>query len=148
MQGTVHACIGAAVGSLFRNSRAKAFVAGVASHIIGDLIPHTDADPALDVPVMIGVLAGIAKWKGIDSTEFAGALGAVSPDAEHGLAMAGIIRPEQKIFPTHIDDGKYHAPETGENISQLLIGGAALLFLALTDSKESSNSSDSDIEIP
>lgn len=135
MLGAVHAAIGAAVGSLFRSKRA-AFAAGVVSHVVADALPHKDLDPRLEVPLMAGAMLGIAKWRGADSPEFWGAAGGIAPDAEHGLMIARLIRPEQEIFPTHIDGGKYHGPESSERLSQLLIAGAALALVALKASRK------------
>ncbi len=121
--------IGAAIGSLLKN-KPGAFATGLVSHAAADMLPHKDVSPALDVPMMAATLAAIAKLKGIDSPEFWGAVGAVAPDAEHGLLMAGLIKPEQEIFPTHIDNGKWHGPRSGERMSQVLLAAAAVLVVA------------------
>ena len=134
MIGAVHAYIGAAAGLLFRRKSA-AFAAGVTSHLIADALPHDDLDPKLEIPLLAATLAGVAKWRGIDSPEFWGALGGVVPDAEHALSLAGLAKQEQKLFPTHVDDGKYHGPPSGERWSQLLIAGASLLAVALSDAE-------------
>jgi hypothetical protein len=129
--GTVHACIGAGVGS-FTDKKSIAFVSGVLSHAIADALPHRDVDPAIDVPMIAGVLTGIACWKGLDSPEFWGALGGVSPDIEHGLELVGLIEKDQKIFPTHIDNGKWHGDESGtERWSQLILSVVSLALVAL-----------------
>lgn len=128
----VHACIGAGVGSFCEN-KGTAFVSGVVSHLIADMLPHKDLSPAVEVPLLLGALAGIAAWKGLDSPEFWGALGGVAPDSEHGLMIAGLIRADQEIFPTHITDGKYHGRESNERLSQLLIAVAALAAAALNE---------------
>jgi hypothetical protein len=129
--GAVHAIVGAAVGLLFKRKSA-AFAAGVASHLITDALPHDDLDPKLEIPLLAVTLAGIAKWRGIDSTEFWGALGGIAPDAEHGLLLAGLVKQEQEVFPTHIRDGIFHGRERGERWSQLLIAGASLVAVALS----------------
>lgn len=130
MSGAVHAAIGACIGSLLKNKGA-AFIAGVVSHAIADAVPHKDFKPVIEMPLLAGALAGIAAWRGVDSPEFCGAIGAISPDAEHGLMLAGVIKPEQEVFPTHIDDGKYHGPKTNERWSQFLLAGACLAVVAL-----------------
>lgn len=135
MIGAVHASIGAGVGSFFK-SKSSAFAAGIVSHIIADAIPHKDFDPKIEVPLMFGALAAIAKWRGVDSPEFLGAIGGIIPDSEHALVISGVIEPEQRMFPTHINDGKFHGKETGERWSQLLIAAASLLTVALKTSDE------------
>ena len=130
MTGFVHAIVGACVGSFFAN-RPCAFVAGVASHAVLDAIPHKDFNPKTEIPLAAAALAVIAAWRGVDSPEFIAALGGVCPDIEHGLEMAGVITTDDKVFPTHVFDGKYHALESNERLSQLLIVAAALAILAV-----------------
>lgn len=133
MLGSVHACIGAGAGS-FTDKKSVAFAAGVLSHAIADSLPHRDVDPAIDVPLILGVLGGIACWKGLDSPEFWGAVGGVSPDLEHALVMAGLMSPEREIFPTHIDGGKWHGDESGtERWSQLILSVVSIVLIALND---------------
>jgi len=135
LTGIVHTIVGACVGSFFKN-RAGAFAAGLASHVVLDAIPHKDFGPALEIPLAAGALAGIAGWRGVISPEFVGAMGGLCPDIEHGLGMVGILTEEQRAFPTHIFDGKYHAPESDERLSQLLIAAAALAVIALNTRRE------------
>ncbi len=132
MTGAVHASIGAGVGSFCKN-KSTAFVSGVISHLVADMLPHKDLSPAIEVPLLLGALAGIAAWKGLDSPEFWGAVGGVIPDSEHALLLAGLIDETQEIFPTHIDNGKWHGPENGERISQILIAAAALAAVVLNE---------------
>lgn len=131
MLGTVHACVGAAIGSIVK-SRGGAFVGGVLSHLVLDMVPHRDVAPALDVPVMAAVLAGVAGLRGVDSPEFWGAVGGVAPDAEHALLMAGLIDKDHEIFPTHVRDGAFHGRESDERWSQLLVAAVSVLTLALS----------------
>ncbi|MCE5197956.1 MAG: hypothetical protein ABFD54_06750 [Armatimonadota bacterium] len=130
MGGAVHALIGAAIGSLVKNKPA-AFAVGIASHAVADSIPHKDLKPALEAPLLVAALAAIGAWKGTDSPEFWGALGGVAPDCEHALEISGLITPKQKIFPTHINDGKYHGRENNERVSQYLLAAAAAVVVAL-----------------
>jgi hypothetical protein len=124
--GITHAIIGAGVGALCK-SRFSAFTAGVLSHIAADILPHKDLDPKIEVPLLAGSLALLAKRYGVNSRQFAGALGAVLPDSEHGLMVLGLIDEEDEIFPTHIDQGKYHGPDSGERLSQVIIAAAAII---------------------
>ena len=143
MIAAVHVCVGAAVGRLFKNKGA-AFAAGVASHLIADAVPHTDLDAKLEVPLLAAALVGMAKWRGVDSPEFWGALGAAAPDVEHGLLLAGLIEREQEVFPTHVENGRFHGRETGERWSQMLIAGASLLAIAVSASRSRRSHEDAD----
>ena len=130
MIAAVHACVGAAVGRFFKNKGA-AFAAGVASHLIADAVPHRDLDAKLEVPLLAAALVGMAKWRGVDSPEFWGALGGAAPDVEHGLLLAGLIEREQEVFPTHVEGGKFHGRESGERWSQAIAACASLAAVAL-----------------
>jgi len=81
MTGFVHASIGAALGRAIGNPFI-AFIVGVGSHIIGDVIPHHDMDIG-EVPLVFSTLAQVGRVHGWKSPEFWGALGAVCPDFEH-----------------------------------------------------------------
>jgi len=132
--GAVHASIGAAIGSLVKDKRG-AFVSGVASHVVADALPHTDFPPKVEVAFLAGALVGIAAWRGVDSPEFWGALGAVAPDAEHALLAADLIAPENEVFPTHLRDGAFHGPDSRERWSQALIALAAVTVMLRTGRK-------------
>ena len=134
MIGAVHAGVGAALGSLFKR-RGSAFLAGVVSHLVADALPHKDYKPSIEVPLMAAALAAIAKWRGVDSPEFWGAIGGITPDTEHAFLVAGVIGKEHEVFPTHIDHGKYHGSASDERWSQLLIAAAAVVTLAVRKPK-------------
>ncbi len=128
MTGSIHACLGALAGSLFRN-RAGAFAAGAVSHALGDIIPHKEAPLWADASAMPLILWWIARRFGADSPQMAGALGGVSPDIEHAPAALGLRREYGSLFPTHnnlLPHGK-----GDEFLSQILLGAAALLTLEL-----------------
>lgn len=129
--------IGAAIGSLIKN-KPGSFTAGIVSHVLADLLPHRDFNPAVEVPLMAGTMAAIAGLHGVDSPEFLGALGAIAPDTEHALSITGFITNEQKVFPTHMDDGKYHGTDSGEHLSQTLVALiAACIIAACSDNSTS-----------
>lgn len=132
MTGIVHAAIGAAVGSLVR-SKPGAFAGGVLSHVVADALPHKDFDPKVEAVLIAAALAGLVEWKGTDSPAFWGAIGGILPDVEHALMLAGLIGAEQKIFPTHIQDGKHHGSDSGERLSQLVLLIAALSIVGMAD---------------
>jgi hypothetical protein len=104
MMGSVHAALGAAIGNRIRN-RPLAFVAGVASHLIGDVLPHHDMGPA-EAPLVFATVALVGHKHGWTSPEFFGAVGAILPDFEH---IPAELRKdprrhepmEEKLFPTH-----------------------------------------------
>jgi len=128
--GAVHACIGAALGALLRG-KGRAFLAGVAAHAAADALPHSDFEAATEIPLAALAVVGIGTWKGVDSPEFWGAVGGLSPDFEHGLKLLKVITAEQEKFITHINDGEFHGRESGEKVSQILLAAAALAVLAL-----------------
>ena len=119
----VHAVVGAAVGKL-AGSRGGAFAAGVATHLLGDLLPHKDFDPKVEAPLLAATL-GLLAWRcGVTSPEFLGAVGGVTPDVENAASVAGLIPRDAMRFPTHIGDGRFHGPKVRSAAPQLL--GAAL----------------------
>ncbi len=136
MIAAVHACVGAAVGRVFKRNNA-AFAAGVASHLITDAMPHKDMNAKFEVPLLAVALFGIAKWRGVDSPEFWGALGGTAPDVEHGLLLAGLIDQEQEVFPTHVENGVFHGKESNERWSQAIAACASLAAIALGGARRS-----------
>ena len=132
MTGVVHLLLGAAVGS-FAKTKTGAFAAGAVSHAAADVFPHSDIDPRIDVPIMAFTAAVIGAIKGFDSVEFWGAVGGVLPDLEHGLELIGVIDKNQKIFPTHIKNGKYHGPDSDEKLGQLLIATMSTAIILMAD---------------
>lgn len=126
MTGTVHAGIGAALGGFMRD-RKLAFIAGIFSHILADSVPHKDLSPEADFILLTGTMSLIVTRYGTGSPQFWGAVGAILPDLEHILHFAGIIEEWQKIFPTHLDSGRWHGRETTERVSQIVTIVACLL---------------------
>lgn len=120
MTGATHASIGAALGALTKDPK-KAFVAGVLSHVVADMLPHRDFDPKVEAVLLTGTMSFILKRYGINSPQFWGAVGAIAPDFEHLLLVSGIIRQEDEIFPTHANLGEWHGRVSDERISQLVI---------------------------
>ncbi len=132
MIGAVHVGVGAALGAILRD-RSSAFLAGVASHVITDVLPHRDYEAKVEVPLLVAALGGVAAWKGPNSPEFWGAIGAVAPDIEHALLVAGVIKPEHELFPTHLHNGKHHGRKTRRRWPQLAVALASALTIALSD---------------
>ena len=124
----VHAVIGAALGKAAKKP-GKAFAAGVASHLLGDLTPHKDLPPKVELPLLAVTISAIALKYGIQSPEFWGAVGGFSPDFENAAWMYGLMKKENCRFPTHVNDGKYHAPSLKTAVPQALLVAACLYYL-------------------
>jgi hypothetical protein len=100
MCSVTHVAAGALIGG-FLDSRLYAFIAGFASHIPLDAVPHIDfEDFRIDALMSVALLGGIFAFSGF-SPVFVGALGAVAPDFENLLWKTGIIEEKNKVFPTH-----------------------------------------------
>jgi len=137
---TVHAIIGAALGSL-AGSSLPAAVAGFASHAALDLLPHNDAivsskyaNGAIDLGATASLSALLIARYGARSPEVAGALAAVAPDLENGLSMLGVISSESMLYPTHrkrsrggIGHGRTSRSRRGQALT-LVVGMLALLL--------------------
>jgi hypothetical protein len=135
MIGAVHATIGAAIGALCKR-KSSAFVAGVISHVVADALPHHDFPPKVEVPLVAATVLLIGKFKGFDSPEFWGALGAIAPDSEHGLALALGTGFDHELFPTHMAGAKFHGCNSNERLSQLIMAAASAFCLALSGSEK------------
>ncbi|HEY3280843.1 MAG TPA: hypothetical protein VGN26_01080 [Armatimonadota bacterium] len=129
MTGVVHALLGSALGSLF-GSRPAAFAAGMASHALGDVLPHRELPVAADGALTSALLALLVYRFGLGSPEVLGALGGISPDIEHIPTLAGLKGEEGKFYPTH--GGPLHL-EHGDDPehdgAQLVIALAAAAIL-------------------
>ena len=104
MTGFVHVALGAALGRFIQNKPA-AFLAGMGSHLLGDVVPHLDMG-AGEAPLVFGTLAQVVHRHGWNSPQFWGALGAICPDFEHIPAELRqdprrFEKMEEKLFPTH-----------------------------------------------
>ena len=130
----VHAVIGAALGKAAGHP-GKAFAAGVASHLIGDLTPHKDLPAKVELPLLAVTISAIAWVFGVKSPQFWGAVGGFAPDFENAAWMFGLTKPESCRFPTHRDNGKYHAPALKTAVPQLLLVAACLYYLFRPRSK-------------
>jgi len=122
----VHASVGALLGGL-SGSRGKAFTAGALSHGVCDLVPHRDFDLPEEVPMLLGVLLGIAARFGVFSPEMIGAVGAVAPDVENGLERLGIVK--EMFYPTHTSRRWYvgHGRPIRSPWSQVVLAAVCLI---------------------
>jgi hypothetical protein len=124
----VHALVGGAVGRL-AGKRPGAFAAGVATHLLGDLLPHKDLDPKIEAPLLAATLALLAWRLGVTSPEFVGAAGGVAPDVENAAYVTGLMPVGMLHFPTHIGGGTYHGPRTRSVWPQGVLAAVCLAYL-------------------
>lgn len=123
----VHAIVGATVGQLARH-KGVAFVAGVSTHLIGDLLPHKDFDPKIEAP-LLAVTLGVIAWKyGINSPEFIGAFGGITPDFENAASVVGLIPEDAMLFPTH-QGMHHHGPPVSSALPQGILAVACIAYL-------------------
>jgi hypothetical protein len=133
MMQTTHALIGAALGRIARN-RPLSFLLGVASHAVGDVLPHQECLLSVDAPLAALTMGLLAKRYGWDSPEVMGAVGGMAPDAEHLPTALGWQSDTSEIFPTH---GPYPQPwlhsmgrRPNDNVAQIGLVLASLLALS------------------
>lgn len=125
----VHAAIGAALGRLVKR-KDGAFAVGVASHLLADLLPHKDFEPKVEAPLAAAILGLIALRCGVNSPEFLGAAGAVSPDVENAAQVFGLLAPEKMLFPTHQGE-HHHGPKVKSALPQGILAVICLVFVLL-----------------
>jgi hypothetical protein len=125
----VHALVGAAVGKI-AGKRPGAFAGGVATHLIGDLLPHKDFDPKIEAPLLAATL-GVLAWRcGVTSPEFVGALGGITPDLENAATRVGLIPADAMQFPTHRQGG-YHGPKVESALPQGILAAVCAAYVLL-----------------
>lgn len=83
----------------------------------------------VDGMIAAGVVGWLGSRFGTDSPQVAGALGGIAPDLEHGLSRCGIIREEQKVFPTHGRCLIPHGRKTSNPIVQVIVATAAIALI-------------------
>ncbi|MBW3625947.1 MAG: hypothetical protein KY468_21345 [Armatimonadetes bacterium] len=134
-----HALFGAALGRIVQN-RPASYLVGVASHALGDVLPHREHPLKIDAPLVAAALTLLGLRFGWASPECMGALGGITPDMEHLPTMLGWSEPDREFFPTH---GPYpepwlhsmgHTPE--DDRVQIGLAVASLLVLCANTSDE------------
>lgn len=121
-----------AVGT-FTRSRGRAFLAGIGTHLLADLVPHRDFGLTAEVVMAAAALAAVGVVAGFDSPALAGAIGGVAPDIENGLGAAGMVgRP---CFPTHRGP---HGRQVREVSSQIAVSCVALGIIMLMAGRDRS----------
>jgi hypothetical protein len=132
MKATTHALAGGLVGAL-AGRPGVAFIAGMASHALLDVLPHRDDDRTLHVIIdgcgALAVLALAAVAGNIGMA--AGVLGGVLPDLEN-LPDILFKRRAVKIFPSHWwDHERASAGGLWAGLEAVVLIAAGLGFAAL-----------------
>ena len=131
MIAAVHALLGSTLAR-FCGSRTQAALVGSASHPLADMVPHRDLEIPQEAVLLAGALCLIAAARGVESREFAGALGAVLPDVENLIGRMCDIPEERLLLPTH---SRYHGRKTGDFCGQLAIVAVGVASLLLPDGR-------------
>ena len=134
MMVSVHAAVGAGAGTAVGRFQPllgiqPALGAGVISHLLCDLVPHRDYAITIEAPLAFAVLVYLGKRYGLHSPQFWGAVGAVLPDAENALVIAGAFPQSKTVFPTHNDTAPWfvgHGRKIRSPVSQFVLAVAAL----------------------
>ncbi|MBV9848820.1 MAG: hypothetical protein JO250_03945 [Armatimonadetes bacterium] len=128
MMVSVHAAVGAGVGARAKRPGA-ALAAGVISHLLCDLAPHRDYALPIEAPLALAVFLYLVGRYGPRSPQFWGAVGAVLPDAENALVIAGAFPQEKTIFPTHNEAAPWflgHGRKVRSPLPQIILAALAL----------------------
>jgi hypothetical protein len=130
MMLATHLTVGALAGRGCANP-AVAFLVGIASHALLDVLPHEDAVTARTELRVVAVLTpAIAAGTHFDSRALAGAVGGALPDLEHIQRLPGAGG--RLVFPTH-GPGGFHevVPLPFRFSARAQIAGAAVGFALL-----------------
>lgn len=128
-----HALVGAGLAYEFADSPFDGLVLGIVSHAVLDAIPHNDQTrwiPAITLAVSAMAINEMYKKSGNDPKVLWGAAGGVLPDLEHALYAAGIIKRNQKVFPTHT--GLIKQPRTSPEIAAFVELGLGGVLVGVT----------------
>ena len=103
-EAVTHSVVGAGLAHVLGGSPALSLLVGVLTHIPLDIVPHYELssvwEGVIDGLLTVGIVYVL--WKKTDDPRVLwGAAGGLLPDVEHALSGLGIIRDDQKIFPTH-----------------------------------------------
>jgi hypothetical protein len=127
MMVSLHALMGAALSRLCPGPK-QAFLLGLGSHLVADMIPHHDLDLLREGLLLGGVMGLLGYTQGVQSREFAGAVGAILPDAESAVAALGDLEDGKLILPNH---SLLHGREVSSIRMQVLLGAACIAVLAI-----------------
>ena len=126
MMVAVHALTGAVLGGFCR-SKSQAFLAGAASHLLADALPHRDLEVPAEAALLGAALATVALLKGVRSREFAGAVGAAAPDLENLVACLFHLPDEKLLVPSH---RLYHGRKVQDPNPQIVLATLCVALLA------------------
>ncbi len=101
MTVSAHFAAGALAGS-FVSGAFTASLLGLASHVVLDAIPHYDFESVtLEILLGVVILAILIAVDRCTLTICLGGLFGVIPDLENLFWKLGVIRDDQKVFPSH-----------------------------------------------
>ena len=123
----MHVASGAAVGAA-AGSRSRAFLLGLASHALGDAVPHEDFESRrFEIGSGLALFALLAVRLGPFHPAVIGAAAASAPDLEHVLPLP---RPGGlQLFPSHRVEGWHRSGGVSAPL-QLLAAGVIVGGLA------------------
>ena len=123
----MHVATGAAIGAA-AGSRGRALLLGIASHALGDAVPHEDFESRrFEIGSGLALLGLLALRLGPFHPAVIGAAAASAPDLEHVLPFP---RPDgRQIFPSHRVQG-WHRSGGIPARAQLLAAGVIVGALA------------------
>jgi hypothetical protein len=123
---SLHVATGAAVGAL-SGARSRALVLGLASHAVGDAIPHHDIESRrFEIASGAALLALLAWSRGPFDPAVIGGAAASAPDLEHVVPLP---RPGgRQLFPSHRVEG-WHQEGGLTAGAQLLAAGVIVALL-------------------
>ncbi len=127
MMVSLHALLGATLSRLCPGPK-QAFLLGLGSHFVADMIPHRDLDVLREGILLAGVMTALGYTQGVNSREFAGAVGAILPDAESAVAALTDLEDGKLILPNH---SLLHGREVNSIRGQVLVGVACMAILAI-----------------
>jgi len=128
MIAAVHALLGSTLARSC-STRTTAALLGAASHPVADMLPHRDLEIPQEAALLAAALTLIAAVRGADSTEFAGAVGAVLPDVENLVGRVFDIPEEKLLLPTH---NRHHGRKLRGFSNQLALAALGLASLLLS----------------
>jgi len=128
MIAAVHALLGSTLARAC-SSRSAATLLGAASHPVADMLPHRDLEIPQEAALLAAALALIVAARGVDSPEFAGAVGAVLPDVENLIGRVFDIPEERLLLPTH---SRHHGRKLRGFSNQLALAALGLASLLLS----------------
>jgi hypothetical protein len=98
--------------------------------MVADMLPHRDLAIPQEAALLAGALSVVLATRGVESNEFAGAIGAALPDLENLACRLGASPEGRSLFPTH---GRYHGRRTRGFGGQIALAAVCLATLVLPE---------------